>query len=154
MINNTLNMNDNNIDKKEENDLINNNTLENKNEIKELIVDLNSLVAKNKNDTWTILNKVEKIEKDIYKIKQYIKWRRIWSAIYWLILIGSFFGIWYTTKDSVWSTVQTIKKEIPKNFVLKDFLEKIKNNNEKEDNKSTIKKEKEKSDISNNKNNE
>jgi len=139
MINNTLNMNDNNIDKKEENDLINNNTLENKNEIKELIIDLNLLIAKNKNDTWTILNKVEKIEKDIYKIKQYIKWRRIWSAIYWLILIGSFFGIWYTTKDSVWSTVQTIKKEIPKNFVLKDFLEKIKNNNEKEDNKSTIK---------------
>jgi len=145
MINNTLNMNDNNIDKKEENDLVNNNTLENKNEIKELIIDLNSLVAKNKNDTWTILNKVEKIEKDIYKIKQYIKWRRIWSAIYWLILIGSFLGIWYTTKDSVWSTVQTIKKEIPKNFVLKDFLEKIKNNNGKEDNKNNTKKEKEKS---------
>ncbi len=141
-------MNDNNIDKKEENDLVNNNTLENKNEIKELIIDLNSLVAKNKNDTWTILNKVEKIEKDIYKIKQYIKWRRIWSAIYWLILIGSFLGIWYTTKDSIWSTwstVQTIKKEISKNFVLKDFLEKIKNNDGKEDNKNTTKKEKEKS---------
>jgi hypothetical protein len=69
---------------------------------------------------------VDKLAIEVEKINDHIKWRRVWTIIYWIFILGSIFGTWYFIQNSIGDLLNFLSKILPDSINTEEILKNIK----------------------------